>query len=224
MAILSLVLGIIGLIFSFFIIGIIPAILGLIFGILTLKKKRDGSAIAGVVCSVIAIVISVTALIVGVFVSTLQDRANSAEEAVVETEHVDMTAPGSEAESPKISYQNVFYKDLVDNPQRYHRSYVSFTAPIESYLYHAISLDDDGAYSFEIETDTSSLAHGDYVTVKGRLSKAYDSSTVKIEEAVIEYIGDKPEGFDEAAAEYEERQGKAAGDDLAETLSDIDWD
>ncbi len=58
MAIASLVLGIIALLNSFFhgLIGFIIAILGLIFGILGRKEEgKYGLAIAGIVCSSIAL-------------------------------------------------------------------------------------------------------------------------------------------------------------------------
>lgn len=55
----SLVLGIIGLIFSIIIIGVIPAIIGFVLGIVGIcqKDKVKGSAIAGTVCSAIGLLI-----------------------------------------------------------------------------------------------------------------------------------------------------------------------
>ena len=47
----SLILGIVGLVFSCFIVGIIPAFLGLIFAIIALcqKNTKNGMAIAGLI-------------------------------------------------------------------------------------------------------------------------------------------------------------------------------
>lgn len=55
----ALVLGIIGLLTSCFIVGILPAALGLIFAIVALasKNRKHGTAVGGLVCSIIAIVI-----------------------------------------------------------------------------------------------------------------------------------------------------------------------
>lgn len=55
----SLVLGIIGLLLSFLFIGIVPAVLGLIFSIIALTKKncKHGLDIAGLVCSVLGIIV-----------------------------------------------------------------------------------------------------------------------------------------------------------------------
>ena len=58
MAIAALVLGILGLILSFLIIGIIPSIIGLVFSIIVLRKGKNGMAIAGLVCSAIGILIA----------------------------------------------------------------------------------------------------------------------------------------------------------------------
>ena len=61
LAVASLVLGIIGLIFTFVVIGIIPAIIGLILGIVALatKKPKKGMSIAGIVLSTLSILILV---------------------------------------------------------------------------------------------------------------------------------------------------------------------
>lgn len=55
----SLVLGIIGVLLSCVFIGVVPAIIGLILGIVGLckKDKSKGTAIAGTVCSAIGVVI-----------------------------------------------------------------------------------------------------------------------------------------------------------------------
>ncbi len=58
LSIASLVLGIIGLVFTVFVVGIIPSIIGLILGIIALatRKPKTGMAIAGVSVSAVAIV------------------------------------------------------------------------------------------------------------------------------------------------------------------------
>lgn len=64
MATAALVLGIVGLFFGFMFIGIIPSILAVIFAIIVLRKKKNGMAIAGMVCGIIGILISVIVLAV----------------------------------------------------------------------------------------------------------------------------------------------------------------
>ena len=63
--ILSLVLGIVGLTTSLFVIGLIPCIVALIFGILHIIKIRKslGKSIAGIACGCIGILISVIMII-----------------------------------------------------------------------------------------------------------------------------------------------------------------
>ena len=64
----SLILGIVGLVFSCFIVGIIPAFLGLIFAIIALcqKNTKNGMAIAGLICSIIGIVFSAIIILLGI--------------------------------------------------------------------------------------------------------------------------------------------------------------
>lgn len=55
----SMILGIVGILLSCIIIGIVPAVIGLILAIIGLAKKdkKHGTAIAGLVCSIVAILI-----------------------------------------------------------------------------------------------------------------------------------------------------------------------
>lgn len=64
----SMILGIVGLVFSCFILGIIPAFLGLIFAIVALCQKdvKKGTAIAGLVCSIIGILFSILIILFGI--------------------------------------------------------------------------------------------------------------------------------------------------------------
>lgn len=58
-SILALVFGIMGLVTSCLVIGIFPAIPGVIFGIMALNNKQSkGMAITGLVCGAVGIVIS----------------------------------------------------------------------------------------------------------------------------------------------------------------------
>lgn len=63
MAIAAFVLGIVGLVFSFVFLGVFPAIVGLILAAVSLRKEKSGFAIAGLVCSIIAILIGLVVFI-----------------------------------------------------------------------------------------------------------------------------------------------------------------
>lgn len=76
LAISSFVLGILGFVFTFIVIGIVPAIIGLILGIVSIAKdtKKKGMAIAGIVISIIAIMLFV------ILVISTSDRSNNKNE------------------------------------------------------------------------------------------------------------------------------------------------
>lgn len=79
LAIASMVLGILGLVLACLSIGLFPAIIGLILGIIYLATHRGGHgmAIAGVVTSAIAVAIAVIILIMGVGVSEALDKESN---------------------------------------------------------------------------------------------------------------------------------------------------
>lgn len=79
LAIASMVLGILGLVLACLSIGLFPAIIGLILGIISLATHRGGHgmAIAGVVTSSIAVAIAVIILIMGVGVSETLDKESN---------------------------------------------------------------------------------------------------------------------------------------------------
>ena len=75
----ALVLGIIGMVTSCIVIGIIPCLIGLVFGILgiTQKNKTKGTAIAGTVCSGIGIFIFAFFLLISSFDTETTENSNS---------------------------------------------------------------------------------------------------------------------------------------------------
>ena len=83
MSVASLVLGIIGLLTSCIVIGIVPSIIGLILGILSMKStKNKGASIAGIVTSAVGILIFVIILVGAMGIS---DSVNEEEPVKVET-------------------------------------------------------------------------------------------------------------------------------------------
>jgi hypothetical protein len=79
-AVTALVLGIVGLVFSFIplvnIVGIILGIIGLIFGLIGIFKSRRTMSIIGSVLSLLAIILSI--VISGAFASSVSDAINDA--------------------------------------------------------------------------------------------------------------------------------------------------
>lgn len=78
LSIASLVLGIIGLLFSCLVFGGFLGIIGLVIGIVALcnKKSKHGAAIAGVVCSFIAIIVMIVVLIGGSYSDKKETTVN----------------------------------------------------------------------------------------------------------------------------------------------------
>lgn len=95
MDIVSFVLGLIGLFSSCIIIGIIPSIISFILGIIVLAKgkKEKGLAIAGIVLSCIAFVISGFVLIIG-----SQDGKTESEETPTEISTAELSDKNEPAE------------------------------------------------------------------------------------------------------------------------------
>ena len=86
----SLILGIIGLFGSFFVIGALPALIGLVLGIIGYRRTKSGEAnnsgvaIAGIITSVLALMIAIAigALFAAVFSSEeFQDLTECIENA-----------------------------------------------------------------------------------------------------------------------------------------------
>lgn len=82
LAVASLVLGIVGLIFTFVVIGVIPSFIGLILGIIALatKKPKKGLAIAGIILSSLSIL-----MLVGI-ISLIPSESNNTNETDVQEE------------------------------------------------------------------------------------------------------------------------------------------
>ena len=85
LAIASLVLGIIALLSSLFIVGIVFGIVGLVLGFIATSKAKKGTgggrgmAIAGIVLSIIAILISVAVIVAAVFFANSDSVQNLSE-------------------------------------------------------------------------------------------------------------------------------------------------
>ena len=65
-----MVCGIAGIPLCVFYIGVVPGLLGIIFGILGLKSKNKGMAVAGIVCGAVAVLFFIL-YVIGVITSTI---------------------------------------------------------------------------------------------------------------------------------------------------------
>ena len=127
----SLILGIVGLVFSCFIVGIIPALLGLIFAIVALcqKNTKHGMAIAGLICSIIGIVFSAIIILLGiagsgstsqtVLVNKKQEEISNSSDSSSRTEST-MISPGYSFDANGITVTiNNFDLDFTDYDDSY---------------------------------------------------------------------------------------------------------
>lgn len=102
MSIASMVLGIVGFVFTFIVIGIVPSLIGLVLGIIALatKKPKKGMAIAGVILSALSLL-----LFIGVVVSINSDDIPQENEVVESTEDVESeqsVQPDEQSDTPII--------------------------------------------------------------------------------------------------------------------------
>lgn len=153
----AFVLGIIGMLTTCIVIGIVPCIIGLIFSIIVLcsKKQKNGMAIAGLVCSIIGILI----FCLFVFIAN-QPKEENNESVIAETastpepivspepiatpEHAETPTPVSTqtpepTKSPeeieqeyKDSCNEYKYKDVLRNPEDYVGEKVKITVKIST--------------------------------------------------------------------------------------------
>lgn len=109
LGIASLILGILGLVFSCLTIGILPAIIGLLLGIigLCLKDKKKGTAVAGVVCSAVGIGIALIVILIG----------SSVSESTKENKTIDVTA--NETTESEVTQEEITENVEEDNRSEY---------------------------------------------------------------------------------------------------------
>lgn len=109
MAVASLILGIIGMVFSCIAIGIFPALIGLILGIISASKnnKNKGIAIAGIITSVIAIIIFIIMLVIYSFVSKINTSQTNENEK--QSESIEMNSISQDMEIITAIEKKVLY-------------------------------------------------------------------------------------------------------------------
>lgn len=120
MAIASLILGIIGIVLSFVLIGIIPGIVGLILGIIsTANNSKNGIAISGLTCSSISVLIFFCVLFSSL--TTIKNKQESSDAAT------QVTVTGSEYVKPEHTAPEPIEKESV---------WANEYTPINDFRYH----------------------------------------------------------------------------------------
>lgn len=174
----ALICGICGIVLSCIVVGIVPAVVGLVLGIVGVckKDKPKGTSIAGIICSfigIIAFIISLT-MGIGLISSTDLDDSDYQEEITSDTreEIIDDETGGHIEESNseestnetseeqeeseydyKASCQEYAYKDVLRNPDEYIGERIKVTVKISSV--HEESWSNDCKYYFAYSDDGS---------------------------------------------------------------------
>lgn len=250
---LILIFGILGAVFGLFLIGIIPAVVALILAAFAYTKEKWSPKIAvGVVCAIIGILLF-TAMVHSMqnkpANSKKNDEQNASEIASTmttqqaddknSTDTYEETTTMEDA-NDQVSFagmnqtsdnddEEIYYEYLIKNIDNYDGQTVRFSAPVTSIYSDSIRIKSyDG--SIEIETDTQGMDEDTtkYVTVSGTLVKTDTYVDAKINDAKIEYAGiDKPNGYDEVKAKYEDIQTKqniAARDKFIKSATKVTYD
>ena len=142
----SLILGILGLLGSCFILGIVPSVLGLIFAIVGLcqKDRAKGTAIAGLILSIIGTAIAGFSLLFGIALFETEETENPTKTSEVGV--VENSKKESSTTEEKLS--NVFnVGDVVEtdylrikciSASEYTNEYIE---PKEGYMYYKVEFE-----------------------------------------------------------------------------------
>lgn len=151
----SLVLGIVSILLACVGIGIFPAILGIIFAIigLVVKDRKRGTAIAGLICSIVGVVFFLFAfLIADSILSTVDEespkKVETVEQSEVETDSESANADDSSEEVTEVD--NSFSVGEVVETSDFRISFLSaeeyvsdnqFIQPKEGYTYYKMEFE-----------------------------------------------------------------------------------
>ena len=143
LAIASLVLGIVGLISSCIVIGVVPAIVGLVLGIVALAKKQNiGMSIAGIVCSVVAGMIFLFFMIIMLFgneTETINTDTEIKETVVQDFEKTEENNKISEKESQENNKKDEAESKESNTNKKNEETEEEFKAACKEYAYKEIA-------------------------------------------------------------------------------------
>lgn len=198
----SLILGILGFLGSCFVFGIVPSVLGLIFAIIGLcqKDKAKGTAIAGLILSLIGTAIAGFSLLFGAALleedtgttNTTTDIVEKQEQTTSEVkEEVTTEEPTTEEivveteEEYKASCQEYAYKDVLRNPEDYVGKRVKIPVMISSV--HEESIFNATKYYFAYSEGEYGWYSGDYYAI---FDERVDNSLKLLSDDVIYVYGE----------------------------------
>ena len=94
----ALVLGIVSILLACVGVGIVPAILGIIFAIIGLisKNRKHGTAVAGLICSIVGVIIFLFVFLVADSILSTDDKENPKKVETVEQSENDEKTDGIE--------------------------------------------------------------------------------------------------------------------------------
>lgn len=189
----SIILGISGFILTFFVIGIIPSVIGLVLGIVAIstKKPNRGRAIVGTVLSALSVAFFITIL-----VATMVSPSDTQEENKLNVSQTE-TNNKKEAKKSEKEIEAIFYGEIGLNKDSYMGKEVAFSFKC------GYATDYDNAE--EITTDTNlcygsldvqfkesqKITEGEYITVSGIIGE--DHSSTALTNAVILKRGEEAE-------------------------------
>ena len=198
----SLILGILGFLGSCFVFGIVPSILGIILAIIGLcqKDRAKGTAIAGLILSIIGTAIAGISLMFGFALleedtgttSTTTDIVEKQEQTTSEvTEEVKTEETTTEEvvveteEEYKSSCEEYAYKDVLRNPEQYVGKRVKIPVMITSV--HEESILNSTKYYFAYSEGEYGWYSGDYYAI---FDERFDTSLKLLSEDVIYVYGE----------------------------------
>lgn len=200
--IISLILGILGFLGSCFVFGIVPSVLGIILAIIGLcqKDRAKGTAIAGLILSIIGTAIAGISLMFGFAfleedagtTSTTTDIVEKQEQTTSEvTEEVKTEETTTEEvvveteEEYKESCQEYAYKDVLRNPEDYVGKRVKIPVMISSV--HEESILNSTKYYFAYSEGEYGWYSGDYYAI---FDERVDNSLKLLSDDVIYVYGE----------------------------------
>lgn len=227
LGIASLILGIIGMLTVWIVIGILPCIIGLILSIVVLcsKNRKKGFAIAGLCCSILGI------LFFGflVYIINIPEKESESNDVIIEetmqvpestniptSEPIPTLTPMPEptpTPTPEPTPEpavEVFSTDLLNSWSKYIGEKVTVSYSVDRCEDDEESIQsvyDENAklYIRSYVDNYRQFEYGDYITVTGIVDSQY-ASYIEIKDAHIDYYGEQSRDmYDEGKAVYDEK-------------------
>lgn len=178
LGIASLVLGIIGLLLSCVVIGVVPCAIGLILAIvgLTQKDRGHGTAIAGLVCSVIGIGIFAFEIFVFGTPDNSTDEISNTTSAIIESSETEYEENSVLSEKNEDEYKEED-KEVIQDPFELSAGVYVVGEDIKEGKYDIVALE-GGAnvfiYSSYDDFDNGGYSKSDYILGTGEIAEGFE--------------------------------------------------